>query len=217
MAAPPPPPPRGGFSLYGNLQDPNDTAKVSTTISSAPVRYNQPDELRRAADGSNPKTIDPSLRFQPIRRPQAKQQNKPKATFPKPVAKPAGSTLPTTAAPPQQKSTLADWAATEDDGWQYNAVEKRQRGGRKKKRRKQEEQMETDWDELYDPSKPTNVEEFLRSDEKVAEVREWKNQLYAHRAKDRDDDISDDDSDEAPTAASGLFSHESSSTYLHDS
>jgi hypothetical protein len=40
---------------------------------------------------------------------------------------------------------------------------------------------ETDWDELYDPARPTNVEEYLRSEERVREVRDWKAVLYALR------------------------------------
>ena len=191
MAAPPPPP-RGGLSLYENLLDPNDSS--STTISSAPIRYNQnePTEAEVVAK----KAVDPALRFQPIRRPQIKQV-KPKASFPKAAPKPPPTT--TTIAPTasgQQKSTLADWAATEDDEWLYGAGEKRQRGGRKKKKKKQHMQAETDWDELYDPSRPTNIEEYLRSDEKIDEVREWKALLHRHRRKRDQSDISDDDDDD---------------------
>jgi splicing factor 45 len=71
----------------------------------------------------------------------------------------------------------------------YGAGEKRQRGGRrnkKKKKRDAEDNLrETDWDELYDPARPTNVEEYLRSGERVREVREWKAVLYAHRRQER--------------------------------
>ena len=71
----------------------------------------------------------------------------------------------------------------------YNTVEKRARGGRKKKKKKAEEApIETDWDELYDPSRPTNVDEYLRSDERIREVREWKGLLYKHKRRDNDDD-----------------------------
>ena len=45
---------------------------------------------------------------------------------------------------------------------------------------------ETDWDELYDPARPTNVEEYLRSEERIREVREWKAVLYAHRRRGRE-------------------------------
>ncbi|KAJ4267776.1 hypothetical protein NW762_003891 [Fusarium torreyae] len=192
MAAPPPQPPRGGLSLYENLLDPNDASAASTTISSAPVLYNQADNA--AIEATTKKTVDPALRFQPIRRPQVKQA-KPKPAFPNPTApKQAVKTAPP--APAQPKSTLADWAATEDDEWMYGMGEKRQRGGRKKKKKRQEEEIETNWDDIYDPTRPTNVEEYLHSDEKVQEVRDWKALLYRHRRKRVESDLSDDDEDE---------------------
>ncbi|KFA64685.1 hypothetical protein S40285_07137 [Stachybotrys chlorohalonatus IBT 40285] len=191
MAAPPPPPPprAGGLSLYDNLLDPNDPSSTAT-ISSAPVLYNQPDAA--ASDPFSKKSIDPALRFQPIRRPQAKQ-SKPKTIFPKAIiSKPAAAPV----APP--KTTLADWAVTEEDEWKYGVGEKRARGGRKRKNKKKQEavQAETDWDELYDPARPTNVEEYLRSDEKIDEVREWKDLLYRHRMQRDESDVSDDDDED---------------------
>ncbi|GJC98693.1 G-patch domain-containing protein [Colletotrichum higginsianum] len=196
MAAPPPPPPppaRGGLSLYANLLDPVVDAS-SATISSAPVRYNQD-----------------ALRFQPIRRPQAKT-TKPKPTFPKTIpsanasagasSAPSPASAPSTAPqqPPPPKSTLADWAVTEDDEWRYsvnaNGDKSHQRGGRRKKKKKghNDQPAETNWDDIYDPTKPTNVEEYLRSDERIREVQEWKRVLYRHRRRRS----SSDDSDEEP-------------------
>lgn len=192
MAAPPPPPSRG-FSLYDNLQDPNDVSS-SATISSAPVIYSQAEGPGK--DSAPKKPVDASLRFQPIRRPQIKQ-TKPKATFPKIIPKaaplPNTNALPTTVPAPPSKSTLADWAATEDNEWIQGVGEKRQRGGRRKKKKQQHTHLETDWDELYDPTRPTNIDEFLKSDEKVEEIREWKSLLYRHRRKQDESDISDDD------------------------
>ncbi|KAF5027377.1 hypothetical protein F66182_509 [Fusarium sp. NRRL 66182] len=212
MAAPPPPPARGGgLSLYENLLDPNDTSSVSTTISSAPVLYNQTDSA--STENTVKKTVDPALRFQPIRRPQVKQA-KPKSAFPKP----ATFKQPTTAAPPapaQPKSTLADWAATEEDEWMYGTGEKRQRGGRKKKKRRQEEEFETNWDDIYDPTRPTNVDEYLNSDEKVQEVRDWKALLYRHRRKRVESDSSHDDEDEdTRPVASNQFAPPSSYAFV---
>lgn len=198
MAAPPPPP--RGLSLYENLLDPNDPS--SATISSAPVLYNQTDD---ANSESVKKTVDPAFRFQPIRRPQVKQ-TKPKPTFPKTIPNPPTATASTasapTTAPAPPKSTLADWAATEEDEWRYGLGDKRQRGGRKKKKKQQQTQVETDWDDLYDPSRPTNVEEYLRSDEKIDEVREWKALLYRHRRKRDESDLSDDEEDYKPSMPS---------------
>jgi len=96
-----------------------------------------------------------------------------------------GSATATAAA--QQRSTLADWAAPEEDEYLYSGgggAEKRQRGGRRKKRKKTDDApAETDWDELYDPARPTNVEEYLRSEERIREVQDWKAVLYAHRRR----------------------------------
>ncbi|KAG5927411.1 hypothetical protein E4U42_002283 [Claviceps africana] len=199
---PPPPPPKAAFSLYDNLLDPNDPAPPAT-ISSAPVLYNQTSSVEAR------KPLDPALRFQPIRRPPVKQA-KPVATFPKAIptsAKSLGGTeaavssAPSSADPssssgPPAKSSLADWTATEEDAWKYGLTEKRQRGGRKKKKKRQNAQLETDWDEIYDPTRPTNIDEYLRSDEKIEEVREWKALLYRHRKRREDSDVSSDE-DEA--------------------
>ncbi|KAI3535152.1 G-patch domain-containing protein [Colletotrichum abscissum] len=221
MAAPPPPPPpaRGGLSLYANLLDP--VADPSATISSAPVRYNQDGTVADPKDGTAvKKPIDPSLRFQPIRRPQAKTA-KPKPNFPKTIpsantlaaaTSTAASSAPTssTAAaqqPPPPKSTLADWAVTEEDEWRYSVTAGagagaggHQRGGRRKKKKKgnNDQPAETNWDDIYDPTKPTNVEEYLRSDERIHEVQEWKRLLYRHRRRKSLSDGSDEETERRP-------------------
>ncbi|KAL6829224.1 hypothetical protein J3E69DRAFT_330694 [Trichoderma sp. SZMC 28015] len=203
MAAPPP----RGLSLYDNLLDPNDPSP-SATISSAPVTYKQ--GAPTADEQAAKKPLNPALQFQPIRRPQVKQP-KAKPTFPKAIPRTAPTTASatTTTAPgaaqsiPHQ-STLADWAATEEDEWMYGVGEKRQRGGRKKKKKRQE-QFETDWDEMYDPSRPTNVDEFLKSEEKVEEVREWKGLLYRHRKRQEESDISDSEEEATRAAPSNQF------------
>lgn len=205
-APPPPPPPKGGLSLYENLLDPNDSASV--TISSAPVLYNQPDDA--SFEPVIKKAVDPALRFQPIRRPQVKQA-KAKPSFPKAAPKPPTTAVSAASLPPvPAKTTLADWAATEEDEWRYGTGQKRQRGGRKRKKKKQQVQAETDWDEIYDPTRPTNVEEYLRSDEKIDEVREWKALLYRHRRKRDESDLSDDEEETArPIMSSTQTAHPS--------
>ncbi|KAK1633869.1 hypothetical protein BDP81DRAFT_62306 [Colletotrichum phormii] len=220
MAAPPPPPPpaRGGLSLYANLLDP--VADPSATISSAPVRYNQDGTVADPKDGTiAKKPIDPSLRFQPIRRPQAKTA-KPKPNFPKTIPGPntpaastaaaassalASSTTTAAQQPPPPKSTLADWAVTEEDAWRYSAnagsgAGSHQRGGRRKKKKKgnNDQPAETNWDDIYDPTKPTNVEEYLRSDERIHEVQEWKRLLYRHRRRKSLSDDSDEETERRP-------------------
>ncbi|OTA96390.1 hypothetical protein M434DRAFT_392827 [Hypoxylon sp. CO27-5] len=179
-------PPRTGLSLYANLLEPEGDSAAS--ISRAPVVSQEALEAVKEQEAGR-KHIDSALRFQPhpqIRRPQPKTQ-KPKASFPKAPPAPANaSNVPGIAAaqaPP--KSRLADWAPTEEDEYMYGTGEKRARGGRRKKKKKTEEiPAETDWDEIYDPSRPTNVDEYLRSDERIREVREWKDLLYKHRRRD---------------------------------
>ncbi|KJZ76315.1 hypothetical protein HIM_04397 [Hirsutella minnesotensis 3608] len=199
MAAPPPPPPaRGTLSLYDNLHDPNDPTPAAT-ISAAPVLYGQTD----AASVEAKKSIDPALRFQPqIRRPPVKQA-KSKATFPKALPKttptPASNTPAATGAPipSTSKTSLADWAPTREDEWMYGAGERPQRGGRKKKRKKQQHEVEDiNWDDYYDPGKPTNVEQYLTSEEKINEVLEWKALLYRHRKRQESSSVSSDEEEE---------------------
>ncbi|PHH80657.1 hypothetical protein CDD82_1585 [Ophiocordyceps australis] len=195
MTAPPPPPAaRPGLSLYADLHDPNESSNA--TISAAPVVYGQTNAA--SAETQKPNA---ALQFQPhIRRPPVKQ-SKTKSAFPKKIVKsetvdiapvPPAAPIASTQAPP--KTSLADWAPTEQDEWMYGTGEKRQRGGRKKKKRQQQDRTEeTNWDEFYDPSKPTNVEEYVKSDEKITEVLEWKAQLYRHRKRRASSDISSDD------------------------
>jgi splicing factor 45 len=155
-----------------------------------------------------------SLQFQPTRRPQiAAQKAKAKAiaskfapptavpgTIAPPPPPPAEDAIripepPVSAAqaPQPVKSTLADWTADDDDiNNFYN--EKRQRGGRKKRKKNRDaEEISQNWDDIYDPTRPNNYEEYKNSDEKIREVRDWKDVLYAHRLKRRDS--SDYDSD----------------------
>ncbi|KAI1270000.1 hypothetical protein F5Y18DRAFT_1057 [Xylariaceae sp. FL1019] len=215
MAADPPPPPRpGGLSLYANLLEPDGNAPAS--ISRAPVVSQAAIDAAKEQEAAK-KTVDSALRFQPlqqIRRPQQKSQ-KPKA-FPK--APPLGANnapnnaiardAPAPPSNPPVKSSLADWAATEDDDYMYAAGEKRARGGRKKKKKKQEAApIETDWDEIYDPARPTNVDEYLRSDERIREVQEWKAILYKHRRHEREKDSwdSDDDEEDVPKQTNNQF------------
>ncbi|KAI0405982.1 hypothetical protein F4802DRAFT_560194 [Xylaria palmicola] len=206
MAADPPPPRGAGLSLYANLLEPEGSAPGS--ISRAPVVSQEALEAAKEQDASK-RPIASALRFQPhqpIRRPQQKTQ-KPKAAFPK-VLSGAGSSPaansakePAAVNAPPVKSSLAEWAANEEDEYMYGTGEKRARGGRRKKKKKAESvPMETDWDEIYDPSRPTNVEEYLRSDEKIREVQEWKALLYKHRRRDNDRDSwdSEEEGDRRP-------------------
>ena len=95
------------------------------------------------------------------------------------------------------KSTLADWTAVDDDGYEYTR-EKRQRGGRKKRKKNFETQVAQNWDDIYDPSRPTNYAEYRHSDEQIAEIREWKDLLYAHTRRRSPSRYSDGEDDDRP-------------------
>lgn len=102
---------------------------------------------------------------------------------------------------------MADWTAQDDDDVNgfYGGPEKRQRGGRKRRKKNKEEYaVVQDWDDIYDPSRPNNYEEYKHSDEKIREVREWKDRLYAHRRlrKHSSDIDSDDEEHSRPSMTS---------------
>ncbi|KAI5858198.1 hypothetical protein GGS23DRAFT_336284 [Durotheca rogersii] len=179
------PPPRPGLSLYANLLEPEGDAAAS--ISRAPVVSQEALDAVKEQEASK-KPVDPALRFQPhpqIRRPQQKSL-KPKPNFPKaPAPTIVAHISGAAAAPAPAKTKLADWVPTEEDEYMYGTSERRARGGRKKKKKAGDTPFETDWDEIYDPSRPTNVDEYLRSDERIQEVREWKDLLYRHRQPER--------------------------------
>ncbi|KAL8874711.1 MAG: hypothetical protein Q9198_006839, partial [Flavoplaca austrocitrina] len=100
-------------------------------------------------------------------------------------------------AQPPVKSTLSDWAAAgeDEDAGGFHAAEKRQRGGRKK-RKKNEVRLVQNWDDIYDPSRPNSYEEYQNSDEKIQEIKDWKDRLYTHRLSRRRGDSKDSSSDD---------------------
>ncbi|MCJ1429056.1 hypothetical protein MMC29_006969 [Sticta canariensis] len=190
-------PTKGGLSLYANLLDPPANGSTPGTISRAPVVFKQTagdDSRQEGASASKQQLSAASLRFQPTKRPQLSTQ-KPKA---KPSSHKASLQPPSNVkAPeigvsdasnstwrPQAKNTLADWTAdpgANEEG-DYYSVEKRQRGGRKKRKKaKEDSHASQNWDDIYDPSRPNNYEEYKHSDERISELREWKDKLYAHR------------------------------------
>lgn len=78
----------------------------------------------------------------------------------------------------------------------FHAAEKRQRGGRKKRKKNNETRIVQNWDDIYDPSRPNSYEEYQNSEEKVQEIREWKDRLYAHRISQRRSKSKDTSSDD---------------------
>ncbi|KAJ5963517.1 uncharacterized protein N7479_003393 [Penicillium vulpinum] len=187
-------PSRGGMSLYANLLNSTDT---STTISRAPVVFKQAETEQQADDAAAKKQqLNPaSLRFQPPKRPQlSAQKPKPKHTLPKAIAQPQPSanqaSVPT-------KSTLADWTTIEDDDYEY-AREKRQRGGRKKRKKNHETDVVQNYDDFYESFRPTSHAQYRYADEKINEVREWKDRIYAHVRKRSPSRFSDSEDYDRP-------------------
>ena len=154
--------------------------------------------------GSSYYTAIASLRFQPPKRQHvAAQKAKAKAIAskfaqapssniaaipPPPLAiEPSVPDQPAASPPAPTKSTIADWTTTAPDDENFNDFyggEKRPRGGRKKrKKNRTTEEVVQKWDDIYDPSRPNNYEDYKNSEEKIIEVREWKDCLYAHRIR----------------------------------
>ncbi len=147
--------------------------------------------------------ITAALRFQPTKRPQlSTQKAKGRPAFPKAPppggANTASSTTTGLGAHPAQplvKTSIADWTGDDDDVNGFYGADRRQRGSRKKrKKNKEEPAAPQDWDDIYDPARPNSYEEYKHSEEKIREIREWKDRLYAHRmARRRSSDVESDD------------------------
>ncbi|KAF8469069.1 hypothetical protein BDZ91DRAFT_792840 [Kalaharituber pfeilii] len=162
--------------------------------------------------------VTAALRFQPTKRPQVNQP-KPKAKIAmKPVgavtanANTSTATASTTAtsstaivepARPVVKTTLNDWAHTgnsDDDVNGFYASKEKERDRRRKKRRKNKEAEyePVDWDDIYDPARPNNYEEYRDGDEKIREMEEWRERLYGSRNRMARSDDEDSDEDYRP-------------------
>lgn len=110
------------------------------------------------------------------------------------------------------KTTLADWAAADDDDVNGFYANKPQRGGRKKRKKNRDAQaVVINWDDIYDPSRPNIYDEYKHSDEKIREIREWKDRLYAHRMARQHS--SDQDSDEEYSRPASTFLDRLHSSY----
>lgn len=140
-----------------------------------------------------------SLRFQPTKRPQlSAQKSKLKSSAPRLPAAAPPTLLPdvvsfesaSVTARPLAKTTLADWTSEDKDNDvnEFYGGEKRQRGGRKKrKKNKEESHVPQNWDDIYDPSRPNSYDDYKHSDERLMDIRDWKDKLYAHRVAKRRD------------------------------
>ncbi|KAF2863974.1 hypothetical protein K470DRAFT_279825 [Piedraia hortae CBS 480.64] len=165
-------PPKKGLSLYAHL-----IGDQNNTISSAPVKYD--------VTKTEEKKKDASLQFQPIRRPQVQSKSaKPKVPQPpnanlnsaSPAAGSAGAPPPA-----EGQNQIEDWLGDDDEPVQYEKP-KYVRGGRKKKKKAQQERVEEDWDDIYDPSRPTVFATYKGSEEQFREIQDWKARLYHHQS-----------------------------------
>lgn len=110
----------------------------------------------------------------------------------------------------QSKNTLADWTADVEDGEtsEVHTGLKRQRGGRKKRKKPKVLPSFQDWDDIYDPTRPNSYEEYKSSNERIGEIREWKDRLYTYRtARLCDSDFGDFEEDYRLSHNSMCFLH----------
>ncbi|KAI9651478.1 MAG: hypothetical protein M1829_002799 [Trizodia sp. TS-e1964] len=171
-------------SLYSNYLDtaisPSSPALASLTSIGDQSHQDEPSVKKQLFNAA-------ALRFQPTKRPSQKPKLRTSAL--KSHSPMTPSVLSTKSpivglpAPLSSQSSLATWTAPTDidDLSSFYAGEKRQRGGRKKRKKVQEAIASQNWDDIYDPSRPNNYDEYKCSDEKLYEIRDWKDTLYAHR------------------------------------
>jgi len=102
---------------------------------------------------------------------------------------------------PAVKTTLEDWVGDGEDvnGFYNSANKERQRAGRKKrKKNKATPPPPTNWDDIYDPLRPNNYEEYKEGDEKIHEMEDWRERLYGKKRRSRYSDSSDSEDERRP-------------------
>ena len=142
-----------------------------------------------------------SLKFQPIRRPQAQQKSKSKAPISSSVHKFSSSTVTASASSPEkqglgstpqqqptvQRSNFEDWIGEDDDYYHQDQRARDERRSKKKKNKNKGQGQESrvlDWDDIYDPTLPNNYVDYKGSEEQHREIRDWKARLYYHQLKE---------------------------------
>lgn len=137
------------------------------------------------------------MKFQPIKRPQQKQNKKPKAKPAFSFANNSSSSV-STSSPDKQvpssafkaasapKNDYNKWASLGDEDLEY-AQQPRERGGRKRKKNKTKQEFEhreVNYDELYEPDKPNDFFAYKHSAEEDRDREEWWQKLH-YRPKSR--------------------------------
>jgi hypothetical protein len=145
-----------------------------------------------------------------LKRPQQAQQNqkaKPKILFKSVPAAAAAAAVADSGgaagggggpARPIVKTTLEDWTGDGDDdvnGFYASNRDHARRGGRKKRRKnKDTPPPPTNWDDIYDPSRPNSYEEYKDGDEKMREMEDWRDRVLWRRHR-RADSYGSDEND----------------------
>lgn len=106
-----------------------------------------------------------------------------------------------TAPRPIVKTTLEDWTGDGDDDVNgFYAASKHSGGARggKKRRKKNKDTPPppTNWDDVYDPSRPNSYEEYREGDEKIREMEDWRERVYGKRRRGGRDDSYDSEDDD---------------------
>lgn len=135
-----------------------------------------------------------SLKFQPMKRPNVAQKGKPR---PPPSSAPTAKSPENAAGVSNNANNIAKWTEPDDGdedlgGNPYamdyirriEAEKHHQRGGRNKKKKKANAIRYVDWDKIYDPERPTRLDDYHGSDEQIQAIHDWKMRLHAHQLKD---------------------------------
>ncbi|RPA97923.1 hypothetical protein L873DRAFT_1741186 [Choiromyces venosus 120613-1] len=211
---PPPPARTGMSGLYANLLDPSNNTTTSTSISRAPIVFKQPSSTTAAALSSTssstpaedpaPKKLNAAaLRFQPtLKRPttanvKGKGKNVRKPGVSGTTASAAGVMASTDTSTdttggggvtrPIVKTTIEDWTGDADDdvnGFYATNRDQRRAGRKKRKKNRDTPPPPTNWDDVYDPSRPNSYEEYKEGDEKIREMEDWRDRVLPRRRSD---------------------------------
>ncbi|CAZ79344.1 unnamed protein product [Tuber melanosporum] len=88
---------------------------------------------------------------------------------------------------PTVKTTIEDWTGDADDDVNgFYANNRDQHRGVRKKRKKNRDTPPppTNWDDVYDPSRPNSYDEYKDGDEKIRELEDWRDRVLPRRRRD---------------------------------